>query len=189
MQTRLGDPEILRDLRQRRLPLASHRDNVTTKLQRECLGHDDFLPARTNPHTSEVNQTGGRPQRTARIAQQIGPLVSNISAVAPLVELPTSNPHPPLAARHVLGPYSRTPPSPRAPHLRSAATPRLRDHARPRRQPTHRPPDTHYPEHRHRTFGLLFGVPLGIVVGPVVAHVESECPPQLRHRNPVAAPN
>src|SRR5438045_3485437 len=61
MQTRLGDPEILRDLRQRRLPLASHRDNVTTKLQRECLGHDDFLPARTNPHTSEVNQTGGRP--------------------------------------------------------------------------------------------------------------------------------
>ena len=46
VQTRLGDPEILRDLSQGRLALAGHRDHVTAELGGECFRHDQ-LPSST----------------------------------------------------------------------------------------------------------------------------------------------
>ena len=41
VQARLGDPEVLRDLRDRGLALAGDRDHVTAELQRERLRHDE----------------------------------------------------------------------------------------------------------------------------------------------------
>ena len=38
MQTRFGNPEVLRDLRQRRFPLASNRHDIATELHRDALG-------------------------------------------------------------------------------------------------------------------------------------------------------
>jgi hypothetical protein len=43
------------ELRDRSLALAGHSHDVLTELFRECLGHGLILPARTNPHRSEVN--------------------------------------------------------------------------------------------------------------------------------------
>src|SRR5690606_22553213 len=40
VQTRLGNPEVLRDLRQRRLALTGDRDHVTAELGGECFRHD-----------------------------------------------------------------------------------------------------------------------------------------------------
>ncbi|QKW13638.1 tyrosine-type recombinase/integrase [Verrucosispora sp. NA02020] len=40
MQTALGDPEVLRDLPQRRLALTRDRDHVTTELRRKRFRHD-----------------------------------------------------------------------------------------------------------------------------------------------------
>ena len=41
MQTRLGDPEVLRDHAQRRQALPGHANHITTELQRERLRHND----------------------------------------------------------------------------------------------------------------------------------------------------
>jgi hypothetical protein len=56
VQTRLGDPEVPRDLRQRRLALTSDRDHVTTELRRERFRHaehpsseDESSQARSQP--------------------------------------------------------------------------------------------------------------------------------------------
>jgi magnesium-transporting ATPase (P-type) len=56
-----GVPEVLRDLRQRRLALSGHRHDVVSELLGIRLCHRDILPARTNPHRSDVNQTRGSP--------------------------------------------------------------------------------------------------------------------------------
>jgi hypothetical protein len=61
-QADLEDPEVLRDLAQRRLGLAGHGDDVGTELGRKRLRHRLILPARTNPHRSGVNRTGGSPE-------------------------------------------------------------------------------------------------------------------------------
>ena len=55
VQTGLGDPEVLRDLRDWRLALPGHRHDVTTELWGERLGMKNILPARTNPHRQGVN--------------------------------------------------------------------------------------------------------------------------------------
>jgi hypothetical protein len=34
---------------------------IATELERECLGHDQHLPVKTNPHTSAVNRTRAVP--------------------------------------------------------------------------------------------------------------------------------
>src|SRR3954452_1791207 len=62
LQTRLGDPEVLRDLRDRRVALTGDRDHVTSELGRERFRHDRHPPSEDpRPHRSGVNRTGGSP--------------------------------------------------------------------------------------------------------------------------------
>src|SRR4051794_30710970 len=62
LQTRLGDPEVLRDLRDRRVALTGDRDHVTSELGRERFRHDRHPPSEDpRPHRSGVNRTGSSP--------------------------------------------------------------------------------------------------------------------------------
>jgi hypothetical protein len=74
-QTRLGDPEVLRDLCDRSLALAGDRDHVTTELLGERFRHDTHPSSKDrSPHRSGVNRTGGSPssvrERTRRQRRQ-----------------------------------------------------------------------------------------------------------------------
>jgi hypothetical protein len=55
MQAGIGNPEVLRNLSQRRFTLAGNGDPVSAELGRKCFRHGLILPARTNPHRSGVN--------------------------------------------------------------------------------------------------------------------------------------
>jgi hypothetical protein len=71
VQTRLRDPEVLRNLRQRHLPLAG---TATTSLRYSignALGMTNILPARTNLHRQGVNRTGGGPLLEPKISEQL----------------------------------------------------------------------------------------------------------------------
>jgi hypothetical protein len=60
VQAGLGDPEVLRDLRDRRLALAGDRDHVAAELRRKRCGHGDVLPARNA--SSQVRSQPNRGQ-------------------------------------------------------------------------------------------------------------------------------
>src|SRR5690242_17144767 len=61
MRAGLADPEVLPDLRQRRLAVTGNRDHVSAELRRKAFGVLIILPARTNPHEQGVNSAGGSP--------------------------------------------------------------------------------------------------------------------------------
>src|SRR5206468_2189016 len=75
-------PEVLRDLSDRRFAVAGHRDHVTAELDRIRLGHDDILPARTNPRRSGVNRTGGSPLRFTTCMRAMRTVSTTTAALA-----------------------------------------------------------------------------------------------------------
>jgi hypothetical protein len=59
VQARLGNPEVLRALRQRRLALAGNSDHITPELRRERLGHDQDPSSEDQIHArKESTQLG-----------------------------------------------------------------------------------------------------------------------------------
>jgi hypothetical protein len=73
VQARVGDPEVLRNLRQRNLAPPGAATTSRRNSMGERLRHVNILAARRNPHRQGVNEAGGSP---VRAWSQYGKLVN-----------------------------------------------------------------------------------------------------------------